>query len=95
MRTGVVATTTSALTAGWHHVAATRRGGSIALYVDGRREASASGAVNGSLANEAPVQVSLDETGPFGGQVRGYHAWDLALDPRDIEAMAATKRPQS
>lgn len=87
---GTVATTPHSLQPGRRHVAAVRRGGALAVYVDGREAATARGAIAGSLATGAPLAVGEDEAGRFGGTIDGVQTFARALAPRELAALAAT-----
>jgi hypothetical protein len=90
-RAGTVATTAHSLEPGPRHIAAVRRGGALTVYVDGREAASACGQITGPLASDAPLRVGEDESGPSGAPVRGFHAADRALAPREIQAWATSR----
>jgi hypothetical protein len=90
---GVVATTPHALQAGRHHIAAVRRAGALALYVDGLEAATATGAVRGSIATAAPLRIGEDEAGAYRGGSEGFEAFDRALERREINALAAARPP--
>jgi Concanavalin A-like lectin/glucanases superfamily len=88
-RAGLVATTPRTLTPGRHHVAAVRRGSTLTVHVDGAVAATARGAVTGSVATAAPLTIGEDASGPFRGGIEGATTHDRALDPGEIEALAA------
>ena len=93
--TGTVATTPRTLEPGWRHIAGVRRGGTLTVYVDGREAAVARGAPSGSVATAAALRVGEDETGRYAGSIDGFRAFDRALEPREINALAATGSPHS
>ena len=84
---GVVATTPRTLEPGRHHVAAVRRGGTLAVYVDGREAATARGGVTGPLATDARLRIGEDEAGRHAGRIDRFQTFDRALDPREIGAL--------
>lgn len=88
--TGVVATTPRSLDPGRHHVAAVRRAGSLTIFVDGREAATARGEVCGSMATAAALRIGEDEAGRYAGAIAGFQTFDHALEPREINAVAAT-----
>ena len=88
-RAGVVATTPRTLTPGRHHVAAVRRGATLTVYVDGREAATARGTLAGSVATAAPLTIGEDASGRFRGGIEGAATHDRALEPGEIEALAA------
>jgi hypothetical protein len=84
---GVVATTPRALEPGRHRIAAVRRGGSLAVYVDGREAATARGDVTGSIATAVPLRIGEDASGRHAGAIDEFQTFDRALDPREIGAL--------
>jgi hypothetical protein len=93
--TGVVATTPRSLEPGRHHLAAVRRAGTLSIFVDGREAATARGAVSGSVANPAALRIGEDEAGRYAGAIDGFRTFDHPLEPREINALAATPAPQA
>jgi hypothetical protein len=89
MAVGAVEMTPRPLAPGWHHVAAVREAGRASLFVDGRAAASAIGDVRGSLASDAPMRAGEDESGRFGGGIRGLQVVDRPLTAREIARAAA------
>src|SRR6185436_17072886 len=87
---GVVAATPRTLEPGRRHIAAVRREGTLAIFVDGREEATARGAVSGSVATDAVLRVGEDEAGGYAGAIEGFQTFDRALGPQEINALAAT-----
>ena len=86
---GPVATTPRTLEPGSHHVAAVRRADALAIFVDGREAAVARGATVGSIATAAPLRVGEDEAGRYHGAIEGFRCFDRALEPREVNALAA------
>jgi hypothetical protein len=93
LATGVVATTPRPLEPGRRHVAAVRRAGALAIYVDGAEAATARGPVTGLLAGAGPLRVGEDESGRYRGGIAGFTALDRALSGREIMALAAASPP--
>jgi hypothetical protein len=93
MRAGVVATSPRSLTPGRHHVAAVRDGDRLSVFVDGRVAASTAAALHGSPVTSAPLTVGRGVTGPFGGQVSGFQAFDRALTLRELGGLASQPGP--
>lgn len=79
---------------GWHHLAAVKKGGSLALYVDGKVVARREGLdLEGyDLTSEAPLRVGDGVNGPFQGTLREVRLYGEALASGAITALAA-KRP--
>jgi Concanavalin A-like lectin/glucanases superfamily len=88
-RAGLVATTPQTLEPGSHHVAAVRRADTLAIFVDGREAAAARGVAVGSVATAAPLRVGEDEAGRYPGAIDGFRCFDRALEPREVNALAA------
>lgn len=92
MRAGAVASGDRSLTPGWHHLAGTRRGGIVTLYVDGTPVGSADDAgPDGSIAPGAgtPLVIGGGPRAGFEGELAGVRLWDRALDPAELQALAA------
>ena len=75
------------LGAGARHVAATRSGGRLTLYVDGKPVAhSADEGGQFDIANDEPLRIGLGEVGPFSG-----HIWDVRLYDRPLNDRAVAR----
>jgi hypothetical protein len=70
-------------------VAAVRRGATLTVYVDGAPAATARGTLAGSVATAAPLTIGEDASGRFRGGIEGAATHDRALEPGEIEALAA------
>jgi hypothetical protein len=93
LQAGAVATTPRSLEPGWHHVAGVRRGGTLAIYVDGRQEATSTGSFTGSIANDVELQVGHDQAGAYAHGLHGFVATDRALSEKEIGRWLHQTRP--
>jgi len=93
LKGGVLSTVTapSALTAGFHHIAATRSGNVLSLYVDGILVGSTTTTITGPISPNAPLvlgQVSPAYNGEFlNGLVDEADLFSRALSPAEIQAI--------
>ena len=88
MRTGNVVTHDRALTAGWHHVVATRQPGEIALYVDGScvaRSRSQDEPVD--VLPDLPLTIGNGTRTRFGGLLRDFRLFGAVATPDDVRTL--------
>lgn len=82
----------------WVHLAATREGGSYAIYLDGVLKKTGTCSTTGFSANTAAAPLELLNAGPnqsFGGDVKEMRVWTVARTAEEIAALfdkAATGR---
>ena len=88
MRTGNVVTHDRALTAGWHHVVATRQPGEVALYVDGSCVArSRSQGEPVDVLPDLPLTIGNGTRARFGGLLRDVRLFGAVATPDDVSAL--------
>ncbi len=88
-RSGQTVSDDRALGAGWHHVAAVREGGRVALFVDGELAGASEGeAIDAS--GGAPLRIGRGRHGGFNGAIRDVRIYDRALTPATISEFRAT-----
>ncbi|GJL61396.1 MAG: hypothetical protein NPIRA04_00500 [Nitrospirales bacterium] len=74
----------------WHHVAGTRNGSTLTIYVDGVAEGSTSGPTD-SLANSAPLYIGHYQPGQgqnFHGAIDDVRIYQQALTASEIATLA-------
>jgi hypothetical protein len=76
----------------WHHVAAVKTSGSVALYLDGkevaRREADLA---DYDFANDAPLRLGDGRNGPLKGMMREVRIYREALTKEAIADLAVKR----
>jgi hypothetical protein len=92
LETGVVVSHDSYLGSGWHHVAATREDGRLALYVDGRCVAQTDGRPGLDIGNEEPLTIGGGPQGGFTGWMRDVQVFRGALAPVEIDQLVGASR---
>jgi len=75
------------LPAGWVHLAAQRKSGTMNLYVDGKLVNEASSA-SLNIDNEAPLKIGLGQHDYFNGRMRDLMVHDRALTEAELAALA-------
>lgn len=80
------------LAPGWHHVAATRRGDGLALYVDGTLAAEAGGAAALGSSVDAPLVLGGGPRGDFVGRMRDVRIHAQAHDAGEVARAAEEAR---
>jgi hypothetical protein len=77
--------------AGWHHLAAVRRGGALDLFVDGKRAATSRPprAAGCNISNAEPLKIGCGEIVFFQGRIRGVRLYGRALAAGEIGKLAA------
>jgi hypothetical protein len=83
---GRVATVDRALDAGWHHLAAVRRGDKLQVFIDGKpaAESTTFNAADFDLSNDAPLHIGFGSHDYFNGIMRDVRLYDRALDDAQI-----------
>jgi hypothetical protein len=78
------------LPAGWHHIAATKRGGSLKLYVDGKPVATSSTFDSAAfdLSTEQAIKIGFGPNDYFRGSMRDVRIYNRALDDRELSELA-------
>lgn len=90
MQTGGCVTYDREFPAGWRHVAAERAGDRLKLFLDGKLAAESDPFdARLDITNSAPVEIGFGPHDSFHGKLRDVRIYDIALSPRDIEAIAA------
>ncbi|HOS74287.1 MAG TPA: hypothetical protein P5037_06055 [Candidatus Paceibacterota bacterium] len=79
-----------ALSPGWHHLAARRGGGRLALYLDGQRVAVSArfDSAPYDLALAQPLKIGFGPNDYFRGSLRDLRLYDAALTERRIAGLA-------
>lgn len=82
------------LSSGWHHVAAVKAAGRLALFVDGRRVAQsrAFAAADYQLDGAAPLRLGSGPTGRLNGRLADVRIYQRALSAAEVAALAK-RRP--
>jgi hypothetical protein len=95
MRAGSVATAHRSLAPGWHHLAGTRRGRAVSLFVDGVLVATATGGPDGSIAppRGTPFILGGGSRAGLEGELATVRLWDQALEPRELQRQISLGRP--
>ncbi len=78
------------LTAGWHHVAATKRRGNLTLYVDGKPVATSKGFEPDSydISLDQPLKIGFGPNDYFRGSLRDVRVYNRGLDDREVLYLA-------
>ena len=78
------------LAAGWHHLAATKRGGNLKLYVDGKSVATSRGFEPDGydLSADRPMKIGFGPNDYFRGQLCDVRLYDRALSNEEIIRLA-------
>lgn len=90
MEAGAVVSHDHALPPGWQHVAAVKRGGSLALYVNGQRVAESRPFDPAALdlSNDSPMRIGAGAGGNFQGALSDLRLYDRALTDAEISTLA-------
>lgn len=81
-----------ALAPGWKHLAVSREGGRLSLFLDGTRVASSTSSSSASpldLTNQAPLRVGFGAHDYFRGSLSDLRLYDRALSVGEVAALAA------
>ncbi len=89
LQAGVMATCDRALPAGWHHLAAVRCQGQLALYIDGQRVATSKpfNPVDYDLTQDHPLVVGLGAHTYFHGTMSDLRLYNRALTENEINTL--------
>jgi hypothetical protein len=89
---GQVASHDWSLPPGWHHLAAVRRGGSLALYLDGNQVAQSVLRVDPlNLDTDAPLRIGFGGQDYFRGRMRDLRIYRSALSDQEIAEIIDSK----
>jgi hypothetical protein len=74
------------LAAGWHHLAATKRGASVRLYVDGKTVATSRSFEVGNfdLTDGQPLKIGFGPNDYFRGSLSDVRIYNRAIDDREV-----------
>jgi hypothetical protein len=88
-RAGRIAMANRALLPGWHHVAATRAGNSLKIFVDAQQVAEETGVqpTDFNLSNEQPLQIGFGPNDCFQGRLSCVRLYRRPLTADEILAM--------
>ncbi len=75
------------LPAGWTHIAVTRAGGVMNLYIDGKSVGAIDNATL-NVDNEAPLRIGLGQHDYFNGRMKDLRIYRVALDEGKIQQFA-------
>lgn len=94
LNAGSVVSMSRPLPAGWHHVAAARRGPVIELYLDGAlvESTSAAGSLPLELANNQPLVIGRGPRGSWNGRLADVRFYRRALGAAEVGKLAANGR---
>lgn len=78
------------LIAGWHHLAATKRGGNLQLYVDGKSVANSRKfeSADYDLSTDRPLRIGFGPNDYFRGSLRDVRIYNRTLDDREVSELA-------
>jgi hypothetical protein len=78
------------LAPGWRHLAATREGGRLKLYVDGKLVATSApfDPESYDLSNDEPLKIGFGPTDYFNGKVRDLRIYGRALRDAEVAELA-------
>lgn len=80
------------LSEGWHHVAAVKSGGSLALFLDGEQVARCDSDLSTyHLSSEEPLKIGEGRNGPFAGDLREVRVYRECLTKETIRELAAAR----
>jgi hypothetical protein len=90
LRAGRSVTHDRPLPSGWRHLASTREGGRLSLFVDGSRVASSGAADEGPLdpADQAPLRIGFGATDHFRGRMSDLRLYNRALSAGEVATLA-------
>ncbi len=91
MRAGAVATTANSISAGWHHVVASREQGVLSVFIDGARAATSRHMLVSSVETAVPLTTGAGESGAFSGRIEEVRVVGHALDDVEIKALLAAR----
>jgi hypothetical protein len=75
---------------GWRHITATREGGSLALFVDGKLAArSQSSQSRVDVSCDTPLQIGFGPQSYFRGKIRDVRIYNRALKEGDVQELTA------
>lgn len=91
MEAGKCVTYDREVPAGWRHIAAVKAGGTLRLYVDGKRvaESTAFDPAKFDLSNEQPLRIGAGSGANFNGRMSDVRLYGAALSDENVAALAA------
>jgi Concanavalin A-like lectin/glucanases superfamily len=76
---------------GWRHIAATREGDTLTLFVDGKLAASSHSSQPKLVTScDAPLQIGFGPQSYFRGKIRDVRLYNRALNENEVEKLAAS-----
>lgn len=81
---------------GWKHLTAVREGAHLKLYLGGRLVATSTPLrpADFDLINDQPLRIGFGQTDYFSGKIREVRLYRRALNPAEIERLAASPAPK-
>ena len=78
------------LAPGWHHIAATKQGSRLKLYIDGKPVANSASfdPADYDLSSNQPLIIGFGPTDYFNGRLRDLRIYARALTSEDVDAVA-------
>jgi hypothetical protein len=73
----------------WHHVAVTRQGATITLYVDDKQDVTFTGTGIADISNTVPVKIGINVCeNRFVGSMDELRVWDVAKSQSELESLS-------
>ena len=93
METGKCVTYDHELPAGWRHIAAVKSGGTLKLFVDGKRVAESTSFDPAALdlTNEQPLRIGAGSGANFNGRLSNIRLFGQSLTDAEVAVLAAEK----
>jgi hypothetical protein len=78
---------------GWQHVAATRAGRTLRLFINGKLAATSEVPAHLDVSDDIPMAIGSGAQGPFRGKLRDVRLYNRAFGEREIEALHQSLQP--